>query len=277
MTAEASGAGGRPSWRNTIHEIIFEADTPAGRWFDMLLIGGIFCSVAAVMLESMVSLQGRTGALLRGLEWFFTALFTVEYLLRLLCVQRPWRYARSFYGAVDFLAVVPTYLSVFFPGTRYFLVIRILRLLRVFRVLKLARYLHESAVLVRALRASRVKILVFLYAVLTLVVLIGSLMYVIEGAENGFTSIPKSVYWAIVTMTTVGYGDISPATPLGQMLASLVMILGYGIIAVPTGIMTVEFAHATRAEQISTQACKACGRDGHDKDASHCKFCGGEL
>jgi voltage-gated potassium channel len=263
-------------WRHRLHEVIFEADTPAGKAFDVALILAIVASVAAVMLDSMAGIRHAYGPLLLAVEWLFTLLFTVEYLLRLFSVQRPVRYATSFFGVVDLLSVVPTYLSVLIPGSRYLLVIRLLRVLRVFRILKLAQYVGEIRHLNRALRASRRKITVFLATVLTLVVVLGSLMYVIEGEEHGFTSIPKGIYWAVVTLTTVGYGDISPQTNLGQSLAALVMILGYGIIAVPTGIVTVEFARAFQPE-VSTQACPQCAAEGHDPDAVHCKFCGARL
>lgn len=263
-------------WRHKLHEIIFEADTPAGKAFDLVLIASIVLSVIAVMLESVQSIRDSYGEILYAVEWFFTVLFTLEYMLRLLSVNRPLRYATSFFGIVDFLAIIPTYLSLVLPGSQYLLVIRILRLLRIFRILKLAEYLVEADILRRALRASRRKITVFLLTVLSLVVIIGAIMYVIEGPENGFTSIPISIYWAIVTLTTVGYGDVSPRTPLGQALASLVMLLGYGIIAVPTGIVTVELSRAGRA-QVSTQACPACGATGHDDDAVYCKYCGEKL
>jgi voltage-gated potassium channel len=263
-------------WRPLLHEIIFEADTPAGKWFDVLLIWSILLSVAAVLLDSVASIRSDHGGLLYGIEWFFTILFTVEYLLRLVSVGRPIKYAVSFYGIVDLLSIVPTYLTLLFPASKYLIVIRILRILRVFRVLKLVQYVREANVLMRALRASRRKIFVFLYTVLTLVIVFGALIYLIEGEENGFTSIPRSVYWAIVTMTTVGYGDISPQTGIGQMVASVIMILGYGIIAVPTGIVTVELSHAL-GEEVSTQACPECGAEGHDPDAVHCKYCGAKL
>ncbi|MCH8961110.1 MAG: ion transporter, partial [Bacteroidetes bacterium] len=227
-------------WRLTLYIIIFESDTPPGKAFDVALILTIFASVAAVMLESVSAIGSRYGAILYASEWVFTILFTIEYILRLICVGRPLRYARSFFGIVDLLAVIPTYFSVLFPGAQFLLVIRLLRILRVFRVLKLVQYLSAADILMEALRASRRKIVVFLVALLTLVVILGSLMYLIEGAENGFTSIPRSIYWAIVTLTTVGYGDISPQTGLGQALAAVVMIMGYGIIAVPTGIVTAE-------------------------------------
>ena len=263
-------------WRGRLHEIIFEADTTAGRAFDVVLIGLILLSVLAVMLESIRGLRERYGAELYAVEWAFTLLFTFEYVLRLTSVRRPLRYASSFFGVVDLLAIVPTYLSLLVPGSHYLLVVRILRLLRVFRILKLAEHLSEADVLMRALRASRRKISVFLLTVLTMVVVIGTLLYVIEGEENGFTSIPVSIYWAVVTLTTVGYGDISPKTPAGQTLAALVMIVGYGIIAVPTGIVTVEIAQAAR-KVVSTQACPECSAEGHDADAVYCKYCAARL
>jgi voltage-gated potassium channel len=265
------------SFRFRLHEIIFEADTPAGKLFDVVLIACILASVVVVTLDSVQSIQVRYGVWLQLLEWFFTALFSFEYLLRLSCVREPLRYVRSFYGIVDLLAILPSYVSLFIPGSQYLLSVRILRLLRVFRVLKLVSYLSEAQALGSALRASGRKISVFLLAVFSLVVILGSLMYLIEGPENGFNDIPTSAYWAIVTLTTVGYGDIAPVTPFGKLLASLVMILGYGIIAVPTGIVTVELSHAHRKSHISTQACPRCTAEGHDVNAVHCKFCGEKL
>jgi voltage-gated potassium channel len=262
-------------WRSRLHEVIFEADTPPGKAFDVTLIVSILLSVMAVMFDSVASFHRDFGPQLYAIEWFFTLLFTAEYLLRLLCVDRPLRYAVSFFGVVDLLAILPTYLSLLFPGSQYLLIIRILRFMRIFRVFKLAQYLSEARVLVQALRASGRKIGVFLLTVLLLVVICGSLMYLIEGEHRGFTSIPKSIYWAIVTLTTVGYGDISPQTPLGQLLASAIMILGYGIIAVPTGIVTVELSRASG--QVSGQSCPECGLEGHDIDARHCKHCGASL
>jgi voltage-gated potassium channel len=209
-------------------------------------------------------------------EWFFTILFTIEYLLRLVSVGRPLAYATSFFGVVDLLAILPTYLSILIPGAQYLLVIRILRVLRIFRILKLVQYLGEARMLTQALRASRRKITVFLFVVLTLVTIFGSLIYLIEDPKDGFTSIPKSIYWSIVTLTTVGYGDMSPQTGLGQLLSALIMIIGYGIIAVPTGIVTVELAQAFK-RQISTQACPECSAEGHDIDAKFCKYCGSGL
>ena len=265
------------SWRDVLFEVIFESDTRAGKWFDIALIVCILLSVAVVMLESVASVRERHGDLLYALEWFFTILFTVEYVLRLLCVGKPARYAVSFFGVVDLLAILPRYLSVVLSGSRYLAVVRVLRVLRVFRVLKLGHHTREAAVLRQALYASRRKILVFLAVVLTLVVIIGALMYMIEGQTNeGFTSIPRSVYWAVVTLTTVGYGDISPRTAAGQCLAALVMILGYSIIAVPTGIVTAEWSQA-RQKPTTGQACPACSAEGHDRDAKHCKFCGAKL
>jgi voltage-gated potassium channel len=264
-------------WRKKLHEIIFEADTAAGKAFDVALIVSILLSVVAVMLESVKTIEQSYGSLLRTLEWLLTILFTIEYILRLLCVTRPLQYATSFFGLVDLLAILPTYLSLLLPGSHYLLVIRTLRLLRVFRVLKLVQYVSEAHLLKQALYASRRKIAVFLFTVLTLVIIIGALMYVIEGEAGGFTSIPRSMYWAIVTLTTVGYGDIAPQTGIGQTLAALVMVLGYGIIAVPTGIVTVELSQLYTASALSTQACPACAAEGHDVDAIYCKFCGTRL
>lgn len=276
---ERAPAAERPSTkrRARLHEVIFESDTPAGRYFDLTLTWLILLSVATVVLESVREVREQYGSLLHTLEWVFTILFTVEYCLRLLSVLHPLRYATSFFGVVDLLAIVPTYLSLLVPGSQYLLVIRILRLLRVFRLLKLSEYVTEADTLRRALRASRRKISVFISAVLLLVVIIGALMYVVEGEANGFTSIPRSIYWAIVTLTTVGYGDLSPRTSLGQILASIVMVIGYGIIAVPTGIVSVELAHAVRHQQVSGQSCPACAAEGHDPDAICCKYCGAKL
>ncbi len=261
--------------RATLHEIIFEADTAAGKLFDLLLIISILSSVVVIMLDSIQAVHGRYGGLLYGLEWFFTILFTVEYLLRLYCVGNPLKYAKSFFGLVDLLAILPTFLSILIPGSRYLLVIRTLRTIRIWRILKLAQYLNEFDLLMHALKASVRKIIVFLVLVLCLVVILGSLMYLVEPPENGFTSIPRSIYWAIVTLTTVGYGDISPKTEIGQALAAVAMILGYSILAVPTGIVTVELAYASA--RVSTQACPMCSKEGHDPDAVHCKYCGAEL
>jgi len=263
-------------WRFKIHEVIFEADTPAGKWFDVLLIVSILVSVVMVMLDSVNTIQKTYGQILLAGEWLFTILFTIEYLLRLLSVGRPLAYATSFFGVVDLLAILPTYLSIFIPGAQYFLIIRLLRVLRIFRILKLVQYLGEASLLMQALRASRRKIIVFLLVVLILVTIFGSLIYLIEDPKDGYTSIPKSIYWSIVTLTTVGYGDISPKTSLGQALSALIMIIGYGIIAVPTGIVTVELAQAF-GRKVSTQACLECSAEGHDSDAKFCKYCGARL
>lgn len=262
--------------RARLHEIIFEADTPEGRLFDLLLLIAIVSSVVVVLLESVASVRARVGPTLRAAEWGFTVLFTIEYILRLVAVGRPRRYVRSVYGIIDLLAILPSYVSLFLPGAQSLLVVRLLRLLRVFRVLKLAEYLHESRTLAQALRASGRKILVFLLTVVTIVVVVGTLMYVIEGEKNGFTNIPLSVYWAVVTLTTVGYGDLAPATTVGRALAAVLMLTGYGIIAVPTGIVTAELTRAA-SRPISTQACPACGSEGHEHDAVFCRRCGTKL
>ena len=266
----------RRSLRGALHEVLFEADTPAGKIFDIALIVCILCSVAVVMLESIAPVRREHGELLRALEWVFTLLFTIEYLLRIISARRPARYAKSFFGVVDLLAVLPAYLGALIPGAQYLRVIRILRVLRIFRILKLVQYVAEATVLTQALRSSRRKITVFLLTVLTLVVILGSLMYLIEDESAGFTSIPRSIYWAVVTLTTVGYGDISPQTAPGQILASLIMILGFSLIAIPTGIMSLEIARAS-APRLSLRACPACGALGHDQDAAHCKHCGAKL
>jgi voltage-gated potassium channel len=268
--------------RARVHEIIFEADSRAGRWFDVGLLVSIVLSVLVVMLDTVAQYHAAYGSWFMALEWLFTIFFTVEYGLRLWCVGRPARYALSFFGVVDLLAVLPTYVSLFLPGTQVLLVIRLLRLLRVFRVLKLVQYIGESDDLGRALAASRHKITVFLLSVVIVVVIVGSLMYVIEaevvldGRPSGFTSIPQSMYWAVVTLTTVGYGDIAPVTTLGKTLAAFIMVLGYGIIAVPTGIVTAELTRA-RVARTNTRACRECTAAGHDDDARHCKACGTPL
>jgi len=263
-------------WRIRLYEIIFEADTREGKLFDILLIWCIILSVLVVFLESINELGSKYAFYFHLFEWAFTILFTIEYVFRMLCVNKPHRYAFSFYGVIDFLAIVPTYLSLIIAGSQYLLVIRVLRLLRVFRVFRIRPLLAQAEILTRALKASGSKITVFLFTVLTLIVVIGSVMYVVEGPEHGFTSIPTSMYWAIVTMTTVGYGDISPQTPIGQLLASVVMIIGYSIIAVPTGIVTVEIAEASK-KSITTQVCPECLKEGHDRDAMFCKYCGAKL
>ena len=263
-------------FRDRLHEIIFEADTPEGRLFDLLLMVAILSSVVVVLLESVAPVRARAGPELRALEWGFTFLFTIEYILRLASVRRPLDYATSGFGLIDLLAILPTYLSALVPGAQSLLVVRLLRLLRIFRILKLSEYLRESRTLGTALRASRRKIFVFLLTVVTIVVIVGSLMYVIEGEEHGFTSIPLSIYWAVVTLTTVGYGDLAPATTLGRVLASMLMLTGYGIIAVPTGIVTAELTRVS-AQPISTQACPACGVEAHEHDAVFCRRCGARL
>ena len=263
-------------WRKEIGHIIFEAETPAGKAFDIALLWFIVISIIAVMLESVTSIRLKYGMALRALEWVFTFAFTLEYIIRIYVARKPWRYILSFFGLVDLIAILPSYLSLFIVGSQYLLVIRSLRLLRVFRVLKLVRYLGEADILMRALKSSRAKIIVFLGTVMTSVLIIGSFMYLIEGEVNGFDSIPKSIYWAIVTLTTVGYGDISPKTPLGQVLASVVMILGYGVIAVPTGIVTVELSNISKQEKPFVK-CSNCKPDDHDGDALFCKYCASSL
>ncbi len=264
------------TFRERVREIVFESDTPAGRAFDVALIGCILTSVGAVLLDSSPEFHVAHGPLLYRIEWFFTILFTVEYFTRLWCVDRPLRYATSFYGVVDLLGTMPTYVSVIVPGTQFLLVFRFLRVLRVFRVLRLLRYVGEADVLIDALRSSRRKITVFLFTVVSLVVVAGAVMYLIEGQAHGFTSIPISMYWAVVTLTTVGYGDISPATPLGRLIASTLMIIGYAIIAVPTGIFSVQLSEAMR-NRGSPRVCPACSADGHVAAAAFCWRCGSRL
>ena len=271
--AEKPSASG---WRRRLHEVIFEADTPAGRRFDLGLLVAIVASVAVVLAESVPEWRAVHGALFRRLEWGFTVLFSLEYLLRLLSVARPGRWASSFLGLVDLAAVLPTYLALVLPGAQTLIVLRALRLLRVFRILKLAEFLAEAETLRRALVASRRKILVFLGSILVLVVILGTVLYLVEGEENGFVSIPRSIYWAIVTLTTVGYGDLAPQTSLGRLVASVTMLLGYAILAVPTGIVTTELMNA-RTKPVSAQACPSCGAEGHDADARFCKYCGDPL
>lgn len=266
-------------WREKIHEIIFEADTPMGKAFDVTLLVMIVASVLTVMLETVPAIYAKHQVLFFVLEWVFTIIFTAEYILRLISVRRPIAYATSFFGIIDLLAIIPTYLEFFAPGSHYLIVVRALRLMRVFRIFKLGHFLKEGAVIMNALRASRVKITVFLVFVVLLVIIIGSVMYLVEGGQDdtGFTSIPRSVYWAIVTLTTVGYGDIAPATTFGQFLAAIVMIMGYAVIAVPTGIVTSEIVNTKKDEEITTQCCPTCAQEGHDKDAVYCKYCGEEL
>ena len=262
------------SARRRLHEIIFESDTRAGRAFDLFLLWAVLLSVATVVIESMASMRAEHGELLRALEWTFTILFSIEYLLRLVAVNRPARYALSFFGVVDLLAILPTYVSLLVPGSQALLVVRIVRLLRVFRILKLASFLAEADVLRRAMAASRQKITVFLGVVVALVVIAGTVMYLVEHENPGFDSIPRGIYWAVVTVTTVGFGDITPQSPLGQFLSALLMIVGYGILAVPTGIVSVELAAASRETRVSGQACPGCGVEGHQVDARFCRRCG---
>lgn len=263
--------------RLKLYETIFEAETKAGRRFDIFLFACIVASVGVIIIESIPEVQERYGAVLRIVEWGFTAIFTIEYLARLYAVPNKRKYALSFFGIIDLLSVLPTYLAIFMGGTQSLMVIRSLRLLRIFRVFKLSRYIGEGQNLAQALKASQHKIVVFLLTVLTAVIIFGTMMYLIEGPSNGFTSIPTSIYWAIVTMTTVGYGDIAPQTAPGQALASLIMILGYGIIAVPTGIVSAEMIQMKQREKITTQVCQHCLKEGHDSDAAFCKYCGGNL
>ncbi len=262
-------------WRRTAYIIIFEADTYWGKIFDVGLIIFIVVSVGIVMLDSVRDFNMRWGEYFLIAEWFCTIAFTIEYLLRLLCTKRPARYAFSFFGVVDLLAIIPTYVSLFIPHSQYLIVIRILRVLRAFRILKFMKFVGEADVLMHALYRSRRKITIFLFSVLSLVVILGSLMYLIEGEENGFTSIPRSVYWAIVTLTTVGYGNVAPQTPLGQALAATVMILGYAILAVPTGIVSVELSQVMREND--ARSCKSCGQREHEPDSQYCRICGEKL
>ncbi len=263
------------SFKEKLYEIIFEADTRKGRFFDIVLLLVILFSIGLVLLESIPSLRYEYHHILRILEWVVTGIFTAEYIIRIWIVRRPWRYIFSFYGIIDFMAVVPTYLSLLIVGSQSFAVIRVFRLLRVFRILKLTRYTTAGHTLRQAMWASREKISVFIFLVVTLVIIIGTVMYLVEGEASGFTSIPRSIYWAVVTLTTVGYGDISPATALGQFFASIVMLLGYAIIAVPTGIVTAEMMNPTPRK--NTQTCPHCLHERHEDDAIFCKKCGGKI
>ncbi|MEM8523043.1 MAG: ion transporter [Bacteroidota bacterium] len=269
----------RNQLRDRIHEIIFEADTPEGKRFDVIIMILIVASVLTVMLESVSVIQWQYEEVFYIIEWIFTIIFTIEYILRLYSVRYTWRYATSFYGVIDLLAIIPTYLSIFFMGSQSLLVIRALRLMRVFRIFKLGQFMSEGMIIVKAMKASRVKISIFLFFILIVVTIIGAVMYLVEGTfdNTGFTSIPKSIYWAIVTLTTVGFGDITPQTSLGQFLSAVVMILGYAVIAVPTGIVSAELVDQAKAAATNTQACRYCGEDGHDDDAKHCKYCGNIL
>ena len=266
------------SFRHKIHEIIFEADTFYGKLFDIVLLITIVSSVVAVMLESIDSIHQQYGDILRIFEWIVTILFTIEYFLRIYAVNKPLKYIFSFMGIIDLLAIIPTYLIFIFPAAHFLTVVRSIRLIRVFRVFKLSHYLRGAHTMQIALRSSRPKIIVFLLSVMILVIVLGTLMYIIEGTYGtiGFNNIPNSIYWAIVTLTTVGYGTVTPITVFGKIVASFIMILGYGIIAVPTGIVTSEFARRKR-EKVSTQACPDCSAEGHQIDAEFCRKCGAEL
>lgn len=264
------------SLRAKLYRIIFGTDTPAGKLFDLILIYSILLSVVALMLDSVIHIQERYSKVLVAVEWFFTLAFTAEYVVRLYCSPNRLRYATSFFGVIDLLSILPTYLSLFFPGANYLLIIRILRVLRVFRVLKLVRYISEANSLTVAMFHARRKIFIFFFFVLNIAAIFGSLMYIVEGPQHGFTSIPRSIYWTIVTITTVGYGDITPHTALGQMIASLAMLTGYSIIAVPTGIFTAELAHQMQRER-NQIVCINCGKSGHEKDAAFCNNCGSKM
>ena len=263
------------SFKAKLYEIIFESDTPAGKGFDLLLIISILLSVIIVFLDSVSLYSHKYGNIFYLMEWIFTILFTIEYFLRIYCIKRPVLYIRSFFGIIDLLSIIPTYISIFFPASRYLSVIRILRVLRIFRILKLILYIGEANLLLDALVSSRRKITVFLFFMFTLVTIIGSIMYLIEGEANGFTSIPLSIYWAIVTITTVGYGDISPQTELGRLFASFAMILGYATIAVPTGIISAEYS--SMKQKFNNTVCPDCANEDHEDDAEFCKTCGSML
>ena len=273
---------GRPAggWRARMFDVIFGVDTPAGRRFDIALVVIILLSILTVVLDSVPDIGRRYAVQMSVLEWTFTLFFTLEYIARLVCVQRPMRYVRSFYGVIDLVSVLPTWISLLVPGSQVFLDVRILRLLRIFRIFKLTLYVEEYTRLGEALVASKRKIMVFLSVVLMLILILGTVMYVIEGPESGFTSIPMAMYWATVTITTVGYGDITPHTHLGKAIASFMMLLGWGILAVPTGIVSAEMTsqklsrHAPRGEP---RSCSACGSTGHDPRAQFCKDCGAGL
>ena len=273
--AESENSTLKP-WQQAIHTVIFEAETKSGRLFDIFLLWAILLSIVAVLLESVESIRLEYGSEIRMIEWGFTLIFTVEYVLRIVSVVRPRAFIFSFWGVVDLLAILPSYMSIFISGSHFLLIIRCLRLLRIFRVFRLSRYLGEARVLRKAVMASTPKIIVFFGVIVSVVLIMGTLMFIVEGPENGYTSIPRSIYWAIVTLTTVGYGDIAPQTVLGQSLASLLMILGYAIIAVPTGIVTAELTMAQKFHD-NTETCPSCMRTGHDRDAKFCRICGGSL
>jgi voltage-gated potassium channel len=272
---EQSAEENKEHWRSRLFTVIFEHDTPAGKLFDVVLLVLIFLSLVLVMLQSIPELETRNREIFYQAEWVITILFTIEYVLRLLAVKKPRSYATSFYGIIDILSIVPTYLSLFLPLSQYLLVIRSLRLMRVFRIFKLTQFVREGTSLALALKASTQRILVFFAFVLIITIVMGSIVYVVESPVNErFSNIPQSIYWCIVTITTVGYGDIFPITTLGKFLASFIMLLGYAIIAVPTGIVTVELTKSARTDQVKGQACPSCSVGGHDPDALHCKYCG---
>jgi len=267
----------KPSWRHRLHEIIYEADTKEGKLFDIVLLIAIIASIIFVMLESVKSFDEKLYEFLNIAEWIITILFSIEYILRIVAIKKPFRYIFSFYGIIDLLSTLPKYLSFVIVGSHNLAALRALRLLRVFRILKLTRYVGASNRLIIALRASKAKIAVFLFFVVIICIILGNIMYMVEGEENGFTSIPRSVYWAIVTLTTVGFGDIAPNTPLGQLIASVIMILGYSIIAIPTGIVGAEMSKMTNDEDSNTQACPNCLKDHHKENAIYCYNCGSVL
>jgi voltage-gated potassium channel len=264
-------------WQKKLNQITFGSETKAGRLFDIILLIVILLSIVGVMLESVPSFGTLYGIELNLFEWVVTIIFTAEYILRLLCVKKPLKYVFSFYGLIDLLSLLPTYVGIFYTGTSSLRVLRCVRLLRVFRILKLSQFVEDSNNLRQALRNSRNKIIVFLFSILLLVIILGTIMYLIEGGDSGFDSIPRSIYWAIVTLTTVGYGDIRPGTAFGQFIASIVMILGYAIIAVPTGIVTNELIKENGSKKLSNHACSSCGKDGHTGDAAYCQHCGSKL
>ena len=266
----------KPSFREKTYRVIFGTDTPAGQRFDIALIYLILVSVLAIVLASIESIKIQYGDWLFRLEWAFTLLFSIEYLVRIYSSPKPLRYIFSFYGLVDLLSIIPTYLALLFPAANYWLVVRLLRVLRIFRVFKLVRYLTEANLLLRSMYAARRKVLVFFTVVLVICVIFGSLMFLVEGPENGFTSIPRSIYWTIVTITTVGYGDITPQTVFGQIIATMAMLTGYSIIAIPTGIFTAEIAREMIAESNNRQ-CNVCNRSGHHSEAEYCFQCGVSL
>ncbi|WP_438972931.1 ion transporter [Polaribacter sp.] len=265
------------SGKNKLHEIIYEADTTQGKLFDVILLVAILTSIILVMLESVQSIDTKYHNTLYFGEWIITILFSIEYLLRIIAIRKPRKYIFSFFGMVDFLSTIPFYLSLFFAGSQGLIALRALRLLRVFRILKLARYIGASNKLILALKASKAKIAVFLFFVLIVCIILGTVMYMIEGQENGFTNIPKSIYWAIVTLTTVGFGDIAPQTPLGQLISSIIMILGYSIIAIPTGIVSSEISKTSETLDTNTQSCPNCLKEKHAKNAIYCYHCGSTL